>query len=713
MLNFVVQKMENGFAKFIVTMCLTLVTHFAMAQLDAPVVECTSVNAAGNITLSWSQPADPGGIFAGYLLYEYNVGTGVATLIATIANYNTTNYTIPGYNGNTGAYCFYLETDATGANPTSAPSATICNMNLSASAAVTPGIVELSWNFPYIVDPSTIGGDFTIFMEYPAGTWSIVATLPYSLGNNIYNYEVDVCAGVLNFQIRHTTGGLCNSFSNIDGGAFSDQIDPTAPFITSVDVDSLSNNATISWQVPAQTDVAGYIIYLCVSGLNATPIQTILDPTITSWTNPNSMADVFPENYNIAAFDDCFVAGQPDPGAANLTCTNTVFLATQWASCTDVVNLNWIPFQGWPGGVDHYNIYAREEVIPGSGIFNPSYLLGTVPGNETTFTHVNAPLGSTMYYRVEAFAAGLPYTASSNTRLLTLAYPTPPQNTYINRATVNAENEVEIRVMLDASVSTPHTYELQRLNTTLNSFEPIAQSTQVATPEITFFDNDVDTGEESYTYRVVVTNNCGDSIATSNQGKTILVSGLANTHRLVNTIFWSSYEEWDAGVSEYQVFRRIDGQQFPTLVTSMPSGVGFYEDDVSQLLYTEGEFCYTIVALENPNTFSFPDASVSNEICLTQEPVIWIPNAFVVNGYNNIFLPVISFADFDNYRMEIYSRWGGIIFESDDIAEGWDGSFNGELVPEGLYAYYISVSDGAGRIFEERGTLTLLISGID
>jgi len=100
MLNFVEEKMENGIAKLVISLCLTLVTTIAMGQLSAPVVACTSVNAAGAITLTWSQPADPGGIFAGYELYEYNVGTGASSLITTITNYNTTSYTIPGYNGN-------------------------------------------------------------------------------------------------------------------------------------------------------------------------------------------------------------------------------------------------------------------------------------------------------------------------------------------------------------------------------------------------------------------------------------------------------------------------------------------------------------------------------------------------------------------------------------------------------------------------------------
>jgi len=39
--------------------------------------------------------------------------------------------------------------------------------------------------------------------------------------------------------------------------------------------------------------------------------------------------------------------------------------------------------------------------------------------------------------------------------------------------------------------------------------------------------------------------------------------------------------------------------------------------------------------------------------------------------------------------------------------------FKGTLVPEGLYAFYIYIADGAGRVYEERGTVTMLINGID
>lgn len=95
---------------------------------------------------------------------------------------------------------------------------------------------------------------------------------------------------------------------------------------------------------------------------------------------------------------------------------------------------------------------------------------------------------------------------------------------------------------------------------------------------------------------------------------------------------------------------------------------------------------------------------------MTQDPKIWIPNAFIVNGVNNVFKPVISFADFENYQMIIYNRWGDQIFETTDIEEGWDGKVNGKLVQEGQYMYYISVADGFGGFNERKGAVIMLVS---
>jgi gliding motility-associated-like protein len=136
-----------------------------------------------------------------------------------------------------------------------------------------------------------------------------------------------------------------------------------------------------------------------------------------------------------------------------------------------------------------------------------------------------------------------------------------------------------------------------------------------------------------------------------------------------------------------------------------------FEDDVSDLLYTPGEFCYTIKANETPG-FNIAFNSFSNQRCITQEPKIWVPNSFVVGGFNNTFQPVISFADFERYEMYIFNRWGDLVYETDLIEEGWNGAAkgkeDGETLMEGVYTYFIKVQDGAGRVYERRGTLTLL-----
>ena len=185
------------------------------------------------------------------------------------------------------------------------------------------------------------------------------------------------------------------------------------------------------------------------------------------------------------------------------------------------------------------------------------------------------------------------------------------------------------------------------------------------------------------------------------------MSGLANPDNLLNTISWSGYEGWTTGVNSYDIYRTIDGG-VPQFLASNQANIRFYEDDVAEFLTTKGEFCYQIKASENANPISNA-ISLSNEICLTQPPKIWIPNAFSINGINDEFKPVISFADFTTYRMIIYSRWGQQIFESRDIDLGWDGTKNGNLIQEGNYMYYIEIQDGSGKLYEERGSLTMLI----
>ena len=76
-------------------------------------------------------------------------------------------------------------------------------------------------------------------------------------------------------------------------------------------------------------------------------------------------------------------------------------------------------------------------------------------------------------------------------------------------------------------------------------------------------------------------------------------------------------------------------------------------------------------------------ASISNEVCLTLPPVVWIPNALVHNGFNNTWKPSVVFADVTEYRVDVvFSRWGDLIWTTDETRRSvWDGTKDGVLLP--------------------------------
>ena len=58
--------------------------------------------------------------------------------------------------------------------------------------------------------------------------------------------------------------------------------------------------------------------------------------------------------------------------------------------------------------------------------------------------------------------------------------------------------------------------------------------------------------------------------------------------------------------------------------------------------------------------------------------------------------------------MQIFNRWGELMFYTDNLAEGWDGRYKGTLMPEGTYVFRATITDQAERSFERSGTLVLL-----
>jgi gliding motility-associated-like protein len=92
---------------------------------------------------------------------------------------------------------------------------------------------------------------------------------------------------------------------------------------------------------------------------------------------------------------------------------------------------------------------------------------------------------------------------------------------------------------------------------------------------------------------------------------------------------------------------------------------------------------------------------------------LYLPSSFTPNGdgLNEEFGPQGEKIEPQGYQFMVFDRWGGLIFETKDINETWNGKKNndGELLPEGTYVWRVLAVDGNnGEKHEYIGHVTLL-----
>ena len=659
---------------------------------------CIQVQNDGTVDLGWSVTT-PGATEMSItpLLPPPDWTPLPATEVDLATNPTGTNYTLL---ATTQEFCFTLQaTDGTA--PLSGLSDTLCSIYLELEAGLIPGTVDLAWNSPFHFNPPAgFSGTYAVEQLLPDGSWTVIASAPWLIGNSNTTFPVTQCDGMVTYRVTLTEDGPfgipgCTHQSNEASTLVSDKLDPPPPQIVAIDVDSLTGLAEVSWEPSNAPDVAGYIVYIC-SGSIETVLATIEDPAVLSWTNPFSAAANTIEYYNVAAFDSCYVGGVPDPGAANPACAPSCYLDVDWTQCTDRADLQWSPVYHWPAGVDHYEVWASE--LTQDGIESGPFLLGEVPGGLNYFEHTGANIGSLYRYRVVAHAAGESWTQSSNVQEVLFTYPGGPEWMRWTEVSIVTDSVAVLRAEVDAGSNEPHSYELWRNEPYDDDFEFVTSAWSLGGP-IQMLDSTIEGGLGQYRYYLKVVNACGDSVLGTPVAESVFLTGTVLEERLSNALSWTAFEGWEAPRSRHVLLRGI---QYGGLLEEVEDFGPFnfsYDDELEDLYDTPGEFCYRVRAEQADSGW----ASVSNEVCLTLPPVVWIPNALVYNGFNNTWKPSIAFADVTEYRVDVFSRWGDLIWTTEDPDAAWDGTKEGALLPEAFYPYTLRIQDGAGRVVARRG----------
>jgi gliding motility-associated-like protein len=89
-------------------------------------------------------------------------------------------------------------------------------------------------------------------------------------------------------------------------------------------------------------------------------------------------------------------------------------------------------------------------------------------------------------------------------------------------------------------------------------------------------------------------------------------------------------------------------------------------------------------------------------------PLLDVPNAFTPGRFGeNGIVKVVGFG-ITHLVFRIYNRWGQLVFESDDAATGWDGTFKGVVQPMDVYAYTLEAEFSDGTRTNKKGSITLI-----
>jgi len=477
----------------------------------------------------------------------------------------------------------------------------------------------------------------------------------------------------------------------------SDVTPPDIPVLDSVSVDLSVNKAILGWEFSLASDVKGYVIYRFQNFWQA--IDTVNATTkfyIDNTSNPNFHSEL----YRIAAFDSSYnISPMTEPQS-----TIYAFPYQKSKECYYYLNITWSEYTGW-SNLDTYRVCKQKNG-------------GTIDASiQTTELYYNdyQVVDTTSYcYYIKAVSQN-GFTSTSNRTCYYTEMQGTPRFANADYLTITNYNYAEVKFTIDTtSLKNAYYKLLKSVNDTFH-FQEIETFENLTTNNI-IYQEDIDIYDKQYFYKLQIYNKCDSMVRESNIANNILLTAKKDTE-LTHILSWTPYKYWNGTLKKYNIYRFIDTQE-PELIASTGLST-YYIDNVENYLLqkVEGNFCYYVEAVEmRDNPYEpFLDTlrvSRSNVACAAQGPRVFVPTAITPYSRipeNQIFKPVISFVSPKDYNLQIYDRWGQLLWQTNDYQEGWDPRTNkGKRIQEGTYAYVMSFTTAENNFVKKKGYFVVL-----
>lgn len=470
-----------------------------------------------------------------------------------------------------------------------------------------------------------------------------------------------------------------------------DEDPPVSPVFTFVTINETTGWTELTWTAIPEPDLAGFAVYYFRNG-EGYIIDTVFNPSATSYSFLNPFSNLRIESYVIAAFDN---SRNISPLSNNLS---TIYTYNEIDTCNNRISISWNKYSSIPAKVTGYDVLVS---VNGAAY----YLAGHVSDEVTTFALESIKNEARYCFIVKAILEnGL--VSGSNKPCSDVKTQKIPAWINADFATVTDAGEISLSFSIDPSSETD-LYSLERRGGASGSFQQIAlirsdvnsfsYTDKTAAPDIVNY------------YRLSAINNCNIQAVSSNIASNIAMSAQNTGSDII--LKWNQYQDWLGSVASYRLFTDT-GNGFTETAVLGPADTTF-SISIPEIMYglKEGKACFYVNAAESGNPYGSNGVSNSNQICVEIEEVITVPNVFTPDGdlKNDLFRPVITFTP-SEYRLLISNRQGKRLFETDDFMEAWDGTDTGNPVPEGVYLWFIKLKTPEGKSISRTGTVTIIKS---
>ena len=468
---------------------------------------------------------------------------------------------------------------------------------------------------------------------------------------------------------------------------YNDVVAPNIPSVYRATVIDNSSNLFV-FNPSKEEDFYSYRIfynYLSASPQSFVDVLSVAD-TFYLETGINTLLN--PYSYAISAMDICKNRSAVSP-------THTTVELKAWP-IDNAIKISWTPYKGF-GSIKRYEIWRNN---PDSG--SAFYQIKDVSAGTLQYIDTSISCFTNYYYRIKTVAmdADTSKYSWSDTSGATPVYVSSLPGTKIVRVTVLNDKQVLLQwAKISYEVSFKYLiFRMRDDETSATFYKEVSDSFMI--------DENVLVDEHSYSYFVYLKDACGGISLISNEAKTILltVDLVRNDRGLYDPIiYYTKYREWVNGVNNYDVLFYYDSLGLYSKVSSNSS---FDTTFIHQYLtLPQRNYCYSVIANEfNGNKAT----SQSNITCVGTEPRVYVPNVFTINGDGINDRLVVGGLFIENYKINIFDRWGNNVFESNNRDLSWDGNLDGKPMPSGVYVYLIEVTGRSKQRVEVTGTVTLI-----